>query len=200
MSRSQERYLAQDREDAAARFARRMERELRRSSERRRTAVAATVLVLALVVASVGSVAAVSGNGAPEEARTRAEPPVAVAASSGASAQGESDAAGQGDAAQAASALASPAPTPTAAPAAPRREAPVEPTTPATKPGAAAKPDGDILVRKCSGSKCHSVSEVSQGGLDTASAVGVIQAMTDNGYLRLTSAEREAVIAALTRK
>lgn len=183
--------MAQDREDAAARFARRLERELQRSAERRRTAIAATVLVLGLVVASIGGVAVVLGDSAPEGERTQAQAPVAVP---------PADASGQIEATRAASAPASPVATPTAVAAAPQREAAPEPAAPAAKPKTAAKPDGDILIRKCSGSKCHSVSEVSRGGLDTASAVGAIQAMTDNGYLRLTSAERAAVIAALTRK
>lgn len=59
--------------------------------------------------------------------------------------------------------------------------------------------DTEVLIRKCAGSGCHSQSEVSGGGLDVESAQSAVQAMIDGGQVSLTSAERAAVIAALTR-
>lgn len=72
-------------------------------------------------------------------------------------------------------------------------------TAPAKKKPKPKASGSELLVRKCSGSGCHTSSQVKSVELDEESAVGTVDGMIDGGYVDLTREERAAVIDALTR-
>ena len=211
MPSATDRYSARDQQDAGARIARRIERELRLRTERRRAFVLAVSLatVGVLLLVSGLSVAMARGARASRSADTEQQQAVPTVAKTDEPAPTEpttpvSVVADTPTKAAAVQTTTVAAPRPSTPPAAavktPARTAPAKRAPTPIKRAARTKPQAGILVRKCAGSRCHSVSEVSRGGLDVESAVGAIEAMTDGGYIKLTSAERAAVIAALTRK
>jgi len=199
MSSATERLEDRGREDAAQRLARRLDRDLRQRAQRRRSAVFAlslSVVGTLLLVAGL-SVAMARENRDADSVRSEriaspavSEATVSASATEAPATNPESEK------------VAKPADTPDKASTPAKETARKAPAKPAAKPAkktATVASGPGILIEKCSGSGCHSRSEVSRGGLDVESAQGAIQAMTDGGYIRLTPAERAAVVTALTR-
>ena len=180
-------------EDAAARIARRIDRDLRLRTRRRRAALIAAVTALGVLLLVVGlSVAMARGRDTRSaDAATRQ-----VSAISSTTASESPTTAAEAPTSSVPTVQPSEAPAPKPA----VQKAPPKPAVAPTKKKAVPPAQSDILVQKCSGSGCHSTSEVSGGGLDVQSAQGVVQAMADAGYVNLSSADHAAVIAALTRK
>lgn len=182
MSRDSDDFAAREREDAAVHAARRMRREDRRRAERRRAAfVALSLAVAGALLLAVGlSVAAATRDGRSSgSGSTSAQAPSRVATQT---AEPET------------SSLASPSAQTSAA-----RKVTKPARTSTKKATVSVPPQAGILARKCGSSGCHSAAELSEVRIDTASAVGAIEAMVEAGRVRLTSKERATVIAALTR-
>jgi len=208
MSYATEGFEDRSREDAAERLARRLDRDLRLRSQRRRSAVFAlslSVVGTLLLVAGLSVAMARENRGADSTsverigAAAELKEPVSTPATSAPSAKiDDTKTPGPGVTASAAS---TPAKNSARKPPAKPADRPADrPVAKAAKKSPSASASGTgILIRKCSGSGCHSQSEVSRGGLDIQSAQGAIQAMTDGGYVNLTASEKAAVITALTR-
>lgn len=191
-------------DDGAARMARRIERELRLHAQRRRAVLLVTSAATLALLLLVGGLTVAMARG-DRSAGADAGParPVSSVATQTVAANRTADASAQiAPARKSSEKTATPSkpaanPVPAAAPAA--KQTPAKPKAPARKAPSATASGSNLLVQKCSGSRCHSASEVSGGGLDRESAVGGVRAMLDNGYLKLTPSEFEAVITALTR-
>ncbi len=185
-------------------MARRLDRDLRLRAQRRRSALfvlSLTVTGTVLLIAGLSAAMARDDRRAdsiPSERTTKTavvQPRV--------SSQETSVPATASAAAESPDAVVAPSPAPSPAKDVVQK-APAKPAaTPAPKPTkkatTARASDTEVLIRKCAGSGCHSQSEVSGGGLDVESAQSAVQAMIDGGQVSLTSAERAAIIAALTR-
>jgi len=187
-------------DDAAGRMARRIDRDLRLRTRRRRAALLAVSIATVLLVGGLSVAMARGGLSADSSGSQARQAAVIPATQASAVASSESSTKAAQDPTSSVEVVRPRTPIVAVRKAqaqkvpAKRTAAPVKQT-----PRAIAAGPG-ILIRKCAGSGCHSASEVSGGGLDVQSAQGAIQAMTDGGYVDLTSAERTAVITALTRK
>lgn len=195
-------FAGQEREDSAARVARRMKREDRRRAERRRAALLTLSLAAAgVLLLAVGlSVAAATrdGRAAGSESVQRSFSVVAESPRSETPSSAMSSVVASVPAAQAAD-----VPRPQAATAS-KATAVQKSTklarTPTKKTAVSKPPQAGILIRKCGGSGCHSAAEISEARIDRSSAIDAIEAMVQAGRVKLTSNERAAVIAALTGK
>ena len=204
MSSAAERFEDRSSEDSAQRMARRLDRDLRLRAQRRRSALFALSLAVTgtvLLIAGLSAAMARDDRRADSIPSERISQPAVVEPS--VSSQETSVPATATAAAKSPDAVVAPSPAPSPAKD-PVQKAPAKPAaTPApksTKKATTARAsDSEVLIRKCAGSGCHSQSEVSGGGLDVGSAQSAVQAMIDGGHVKLTSAERAAIIAALTR-
>ena len=189
-------------EDAATRIARRIDRDLRLRTQRRRSTLIAVSLGALLLVGGLSVAMARGGLFAGSDSGARQPVARAINPSESVEPSTTSKFSAATDATQTSSVPAAvPSEPPATAPEPPVAKAPVKVAPPPPKKAPTATSSGAaILVEKCAGSQCHSKSEVSGGGLDRESAEGAVQGMTDGGYVKLTSSEYEAVITALTRK
>lgn len=206
MSSAAERFEDRSSEDSAQRMARRLDRDLRLRAQRRRSALfvlSLTVTGTVLLIAGLSAAMARDDRRADSIPSERISQPAVVQPR--VSSQETSVPATASAAAESPDAVVAPSPRPAPSPAKDVvQKAPAKPAaTPApksTKKATTARAsDTEVLIRKCAGSGCHSQSEVSGGGLDVESAQSAVQAMIDGGQVSLTSAERAAIIAALTR-
>lgn len=204
MSSATEGFENRDCEDAAQRLARRLDRDLRLRAQRRRSAV------FALSLTAGGTLLLVAGLSvamARDDRRADSIPSERISETAvvqpRVSSQETAVPATASAAAKSLDAVVDPSPAPRPA----KDSVQKAPAKPATAPAAkstkkttmARASDPGILIRKCANAGCHSQSEVSGGGLDVESAQGAVQPMIDGGQVNLTSAERAAVITALTR-
>lgn len=187
-------------EDAATRIARRIDRDLRLRTQRRRSALIAVSLGALLLVGGLSVAMARGGLFAGSDSSAR--PPVAraIEPSDSVEPSATSKSSADTDATRTPVPVTVPSKPPETAPEPPVAKVPAKPAPSPKKAPTATSSGAAILVEKCAGSQCHSKSEVSGGGLDRESAEGAVQGMTDGGYVKLTSSEYEAVITALTRK
>jgi cytoskeletal protein RodZ len=195
-------FAAHEREDAASRAARTIERDIRRHAERRRVAVLAVSLAtagtlllvggLSVAIAHGGRSAETESSSAPAAVPASVQPPVVTKSQPAASNASPVDKAAP-DAASKPSKPAAPAPS-----AAPAKKSTKTAPTAAKKPvKPKPKSQSGIVARTCG--RCHSEAQVSSG-LDLESATSSVDGMIAGKYITLTPSERAAVIAALTKK
>lgn len=202
-------FAAREHEEAAVRLARRLAREERRRAERRRFKVTAVAMAVvgALLLAGGLSAAAGARDGRPggsgsasaqEPAQAGSQAPVSAVPALETSSAGVTEEPLQGSEVQSRTTDVDAGPSSPE----PKKTAAAVPAKTASRSSkkTSSKPQPGILIRKCSGSGCHSVAEISGARVDRASAIGAVAAMVDAGRVKLTSKERAAVIAALTGK
>lgn len=201
-------FAAGEKQEAAARLARRIAREERRRAERRRSWLVAGSMAVASALLLAGGLSAAAGASdgqqagfgsasAQEPAPVGAQAPAPATSAVATPSSGVAEDASQDSDAQKRTADAG-APPSTPEPTKATATVPENATREPSKKVAPKTQRPGILVRKCSGAGCHSVAEISGARVDLASAVGAVEAMVDGGRVKLTSKERAAVIAALT--
>ena len=200
MSRRTDDFAARDRDDVASRLARRLDREMRRRAERRRAAILISSFALAGVLLLAGGITVVAATRGDRPGG--ASPRVSVGTVTPGSAATSSASDPVTETAESDALVSAPEEVEEPTPAEPKASKDDDTTSKSStqpKKTSSSRTSGSaLLVRKCSGSGCHTSSQVKGVELDEESAVGTVDGMIDGGYVDLTKEERRAVIDALT--